>query len=142
VTVTIAERPTEEELARLSGVQTEPELRDQPSEQQSSGQRSARANLGVTVQSLTPEVARSLRLTDPPAGGLVITSVDSNSDAAAKGIQTGDIILSVNQRAIRTPEEAAAAVEAARTAGRNSVLLLVRRGNAPPIYFGVSLARR
>jgi serine protease Do len=142
VTVTIAERPTEEELARLSGVQAEPELRDQPSEQQSSGQRSARANLGVTVQSLTPEVARSLRLTDPPAGGLVITSVDSNSDAAAKGIQTGDIILSVNQRAIRTPEEAAAAVEAARTAGRNSVLLLVRRGNAPPIYFGVSLARR
>ncbi len=142
VTVTIAERPTEEELARLSGVEAEPELRDQPNEQQSTGQRSARASLGVTVQTLTPEVARSLRLTDAPAGGLVITSVDPNSDAAAKGVQTGDIILSVNQRAIRTPEEAAAAVDAARTAGRQSVLLLLRRGNSPPIYVGVDIARR
>ena len=142
VTVTIAERPTEEELARLGGAEPEPEVREPPSEQQSTGQRSARANLGVTVQSLTPEVARSLKLTDAPAGGLVITSVDANSDAAAKGIQTGDIVLSVNQRAIRTPEEAAAAVDAARTAGRNAVLLLIRRGNTPPIYVGVELARR
>jgi serine protease Do len=142
VTVTIAERPTEEELARLGGTQTEPEFREQPNEQQSTGQRSARASLGVTVQTLTPEIARSLRLTDAPAGGLVITAVDANSDAAAKGVQTGDIILSVNQRPIRTPEEAAAAVDAARTAGRNAVLLLIRRGNNPPIYVGVDLARR
>ena len=40
-----------------------------------------------------------------------------------------------------TPEAAAAAVEAARRAGRNTVLLLVRRGNAPPAYVGVELAR-
>ncbi len=141
VTVTIAERPTEEELARLSGVETETELRDQPTEEQSTGQRSARASLGVTVQSLTPEIARSLRLTDPPAGGLVVTSVDPSSDAAAKGIQTGDIILSVNQRPTRTPDEAAAAVEAARSGRRQSVLLLIRRGNTPPLYVGIDLRR-
>ena len=141
VTVTIAERPTEEELARLSGVEAPAEVRDQPSEQQSTSQRSARASLGVTVQALTPEMARTLRLTDPPAGGLVITSVDPNSDAGAKGVQTGDIILSVNQRVTRTPEEAAAAVEAARTAGRTSVLLLIRRGNTPAIYVGIELRR-
>jgi serine protease Do len=141
VTVTVAERPTEEELARLSGVEPETELRDQPTDQQSTSQRSARASLGVTVQSLTPEVARSLRLTDPPAGGLVVTSVDPNSDAAAKGIQTGDIILSVNQRPTRTPDEAAAAVEAARSGRRQSVLLLIRRGNTPPLYVGIDLRR-
>ena len=141
VTVTVAERPSQQELARLSGVEPDAELRDQPAEQQSTGQRSARASLGVTVQSLTPEIARQLRLRDVPTGGLVITSVDPNSDAAVKGLQTGDIILSVNQRAIRSPEEAAAAVEAARTAGRQSVLLLVRRGNAPPLYVGIDLRR-
>jgi serine protease Do len=141
VTVTIVERPTDEELARLSGIEPPTEVRDQPTEQQSTSQRSARASLGVTVQALTPEMARTLRLTDAPAGGLVITSVDPNSDAGSKGVQTGDIILSVNQRVTRTPEEAAAAVEAARAAGRSSVLLLIRRGNTPAIYVGIELRR-
>ena len=142
-TVVVAQRPTEEELARLNGIPDEEEtqLRDQPTEQQSTGQRSARASLGVTVQTLTPEIARSLRITDTATRGVVVASVDPSSDAAAKGLQTGDVIISVNQRPTRTPEEAASAVEAARTAGRNSVLLLVRRGNAPPLYLGVGIRR-
>ena len=142
-TVVVAQRPTEEELARLNGIpgEEETQLRDQPTDQQSTGQRSARASLGVTVQTLTPDIARSLRITDPATRGVVVASVDPASDAAAKGLQTGDVIISVNQRPTRTPEEAAAAVEAARTAGRNSVLLLVRRGNAPPLYLGVGIRR-
>ncbi len=142
VTVAIAERPAEEELARLNGVETETELREQPQDQQSQSQRSARASLGVTVQTLTPEIARSLRLRDTDLRGVVVASVDPSSDAAAKGLQVGDIILSVNQRATATPEEAAAAVEQARAAGRDRVLLLFRRGNTPPSYIGVALARR
>jgi serine protease Do len=143
VNVTVAQRPTEEELARLSGVpnEEEAELREEPTERQSTGQRSARASLGVTVQTLTPEIARSLRMTDANTRGVVVASVDPASDAAAKGLTTGDVIISVNQRPTRTPEEAAAAVEAARTAGRNSVLLLVRRGNNRPLYLGVEIRR-
>ncbi|MDB5719812.1 MAG: hypothetical protein JWP15_430, partial [Alphaproteobacteria bacterium] len=38
-----------------------------------------------------------------------------------------------------TPDEAAAAVSAAKTAGRKTVLVLVRRGNSPAAYFGVEL---
>jgi serine protease Do len=71
----------------------------------------------------------------------VVASVNPNSDAAAQGLQARDIILSINQRATRTPEEAAAAVAAARSAGRTSVLLLIRRGNEPPVYVGVELSR-
>jgi serine protease Do len=143
VDVVVALRPTDQELARLNGIpnEEETELRDQPAEQQSTGQRSARASLGVTVQTLTPEIARTLRITDTATRGVVVAAVDPSSDAASKGLQTGDVIISVNQRPTRTPEEAAAAVEAARTAGRNSVLLLVRRGNAPPLYLGVEIRR-
>jgi len=142
VTVTVGQRPSEEELARIGGVEPEQEeVRETPAEQQSTGQRSARQSLGVTVQTLTPQIARALRITDPNVRGVVVGAVDPSSDAAAKQIQPGDVILSINQRPTRTPEEAAAVVETARAAGRNSVLLLIRRGNTPPIYIGVELAR-
>jgi serine protease Do len=141
VTAVIGQRPTEEELARIGGAGTEQQVTPPAEADQTTSQRSARESLGLTVQTLTPEIARTLRLTDTSQRGIVIASVDPSSDAAAKGLQTGDIILSMNQRVTRTPEEAAAAVQAARAAGRPSVLLLVRRGNAPPIYIAVELSR-
>jgi serine protease Do len=141
VTVTVAQRPTEEELARQGGTGEDANPMASPGEQQqSTSQRSARESLGLTVQTLTPEIARSLRLSDATVKGVVVTAVDPNSDAASKGIQVRDVILSINQRATTTPEQAAAAVAAARAGGRKSVLLLIRRGNAPPIYIGVELS--
>jgi serine protease Do len=141
VTVTLGERPSEEELARQGGQGDDSNPMQAPTEQQqSTGQRSARESLGLTVQTLTPEIARSLRLNDSNLKGVVVSGVNASSDAASKGIQVGDIILSINQRVTRTPEDAAAAVSAARAAGRKSVLLLVRRGNNPAAYFGVELS--
>ena len=144
LTVAIAERPTEEELARLNGI--EPEGTDsgaggKEDAPQSSGQRSTQEGLGLSVQTLTPELARQLRIADANVRGLVVGTVDPNSDAAAKGIQPGDVILSINQTATPTPEIAASIVAAARRAGRDTVLLLVRRGNGPPAYVGVELSR-
>ena len=141
VTVQIGERPSEEELARLNGVEEETPVAEPGEAQQSTGQRSARESLGVTVQALTPEIARSLRLNDPNLRGLVVSGVNPSSDAGQK-LQPRDIILSINQRATRTPDEAAAVIAAARAAGRNNVLLLVRRGNETPAYIGVELVRR
>ena len=141
VTVTVAQRPTEEELARQGGTGEDANPMASPGEQQqSTSQRSARESLGLTVQTLTPDIARSLRLSDVNLKGVVVTAVDPNSDAASKGIQVRDVILSINQRATTTPEQAAAAVAAARAAGRKSVLLLIRRGNNPAAYFGVELS--
>lgn len=140
--VEITQRPTEEELAQISGVEDEQEVTEPPAEQQTQGQRDARASLGVTVQTLTPQIARSLRLRDINTRGVVVASVDSSSDAGAKGIRTGDVILSINQQPTPTPEAAATAVEAARRSGRDSVLLLLRRGNNPPLYVGIDLKGR
>jgi serine protease Do len=143
ITVTLAERPSDEELARMNGGdEVEPPTGPGggKEEAQSSGQRSTREGLGLTVQTLTSDVARQLRLSDPNLRGVVVASVDQNSDAAVKNIQAGDIIVSIDNRPTRTPEEAAAAVAAARQARRGTVLLLVRRGNQPPTYIGVNLA--
>jgi len=140
VTVTVGERPTDEELAKLSGVETETPVTDPAEGQQSTGQKSTRASLGITVQTLTPEIARSLRISDVNVKGVVVASVDASS-AAASELRAGDIILSINQRPTTTPEQAAAVVDAARAAGRNSVLVLYRRGNFPPVYAGIELAK-
>ncbi|HEV2865449.1 MAG TPA: Do family serine endopeptidase [Allosphingosinicella sp.] len=144
VNVAIAERPSEEDLARLNNIEPNEPSAAEPGkdEPQSSSQRSTQGSLGLGVQTLTPAMAQRLQIRDANVRGVVVTAVDPNSDAGQKGIQVGDVILSVNQAATPTPEAAAAAIEAARRGGRNTVLLLVRRGNTPAAYVGVELARR
>jgi serine protease Do len=147
VTVAVAERPSDEELARINGIDNGDNAEDgdgaggKPSDAQSAGQRSTQQALGLALQSLTPALARQLRITDANVRGLVVGTVDPNSDAGQKGIQAGDVILSIDQAPVATPEAAASAIEAARRARRNTVLLLVRRGNGPPAYVGVELSR-
>ena len=84
---------------------------------------------------------QQLRINDANLRGLVVGTVDPNSDAGQKGIQPGDVILSIDNNAVATPEAAAAAIEGARRARRGTVLLLVKRGNGPPAYVGVELSR-
>ena len=79
-----------------------------------------------------------IRITDA-VKGVVIAGITAGSDAATNGLQRGDIILQINQRPTVTPAEAAAAVDLARKAGRDTVLLLVQRGALPPRYVGIKL---
>ena len=140
-TVAIAERPSEDELRRLSGVAPSENMTEESKDEpETSGQNATRQGLGVSVQSLTPERARRLQL-PADARGLVVVSIDPNSDAA-RLLQPGDLIMSIDRALTPTPEAAASAVDAARRAGRDTVLLLVRRGNIQPIYIGVELSRR
>ncbi len=81
-----------------------------------------------------------MRLANPNIRGVVVSAVDPNSDAGTKGLQQGDVILSIDRQPTTTPEQAAAAVENARRAGRNVVLLLLQRAAQPPLYVGIELA--
>ncbi len=82
--------------------------------------------LGLTVQTLTPELAKQFDAT--PGEGVVVTRVEAGSAAAAAGIRTGDIILEVNRKSVDSAEAFDRRVVASRSTKR--VLLLVRSGEA------------
>ena len=58
--------------------------------------------------------------------GVVIAEVAPGSDAAAKGLKSGDIILAVGGETVSTPEEVAAGVQKAQTLKRKAVLLQIK----------------
>jgi serine protease Do len=86
--------------------------------------------LGMTVTALSDRLRAELALPDDTEG-LIVTDLDESSDAHAKGMRVGDVIAEVGQERVATPREMRARIEAAEQAGRNSILLLVRRDGAP-----------
>src|SRR6516225_8415659 len=80
----------------------------------------------IQVQSLTPSIARELGIS-ADVSGVVITSVDPSSPAAAAGLERGDVIQEVNRKAVRSPEEYNKTLT--ETRGK-AVLLLVNRGGS------------
>lgn len=135
INATVSERPSERILAGgLRGDGAEGTTPGAPSNESTV----ARASLGITLTPLTPDVRADLRVGND-VEGVVIASLNPSSDAAAKGLRRGDIIRSINQQPVTTPQAAAAAVETARKAGRNTVLLRVQRGTAPPGFVGIEL---
>ncbi len=136
VTVVVGQRPTDEQLALQAGGDAD----GAPNGAVTPPGAGVQA-MGLTLAPLTPELARRSNL---PAGarGVAITAVDSASDAAEKGIRPGFLIISVNQMPVTSPAEVAAAVEAARRAGRRSVLLLVKSGTVPEAFVGIDIGAR
>jgi serine protease Do len=81
-------------------------------------------SLGVTVQNMTPQIARELGL--KKSTGVVVTGVEPGSPAAEASIQPGDVIQAVNRKPVKNVEDFVKIVENAR--GSGSLLLLVQRG--------------
>ena len=135
VNVTVAQRPTEEALAKLSGGGSTGD--DGSATPPAAPQRA----LGLSLTPLTPDLARAASL-PANARGVIITAVDPNANAAEQGLQRGDLIVSVNNQPVTTPAQVVAAVDAARKAGRSSVLLLIQRGSTPAVFVGVNLSNR
>jgi hypothetical protein len=106
VQVNVAEMPEEQRQAAVGG--------DTPE-----------GKLGLAVQELPPEIARSLDLSD--ARGVVVTGVAAGSPADEVGIRRGDAILEVNQQTITNLQEYRAALS--RVEDGAAVLFLIRRGD-------------
>ena len=60
--------------------------------------------------------------------GVVVTEVDGSSDAAQKGIKSGDIILEVGGLTVKSPDDVANGVKEASKLGRKAVLMRIKSG--------------
>src|SRR5215469_13432703 len=84
--------------------------------------------MGLGLASVTPEVRRAFSL-DGNVSGVVVTKVDPNSDAADKGIEPGDVVVSVADTAVHTPKDIQNRIAQVKSQGRKSVLVLVTGSN-------------
>ena len=81
---------------------------------------------GMTARDITPDVARRRRIEDPK--GSLVTGVKGAAPAAVVGLQEGDVIRRVGDKAVASTQELLDAIEALDEAGRRRVLVRYDRG--------------
>jgi serine protease Do len=68
-----------------------------------------------------------------------VESVQASSDAGQQGLKRGDVIVRVLDKTVTVPADVLAAVDAAKKAGRPSVLLQIHR-NGRNIFVPIKIA--
>jgi serine protease Do len=96
----------------------EEQVEEEPVEEESS--------LGMTVDEITPELARQFSLSEER--GLVVVQVENNSPAGEAGIRRGDIILEIDQKPIRDIDEYIKKIRPYKKG--DTILFLVKRRQA------------
>jgi serine protease Do len=91
--------------------------------------------LGMELVALDPQLRQELHV-PKEVSGVVVGQVASDSPAGELGIQPGDVIVSVDQKPVTTPEGAAAQLKEATEHG-NVLLLLNRHGTSQ--FVGLSV---
>ncbi|MFD1103537.1 Do family serine endopeptidase [Sphingobium olei] len=134
VTAVVGERPSEDELNSFAQSQDD----DDFSQQDQNPGQAAQQSLGISAIPLTPSITRQLGIA-ADTRGIVITGVDGSTDAGAKGLRRGDVILSANNRPVLSQAELDAQVKAVSAQGRNAILLQVLRRGQPAIFLPVRL---
>ena len=126
--VTVGRRPSEEELAAQQ-FNPDEQAPDAPVQQ---GGGVVEKALGLSTTPLTPRLATQLGLPSDTAG-VVVTAVDPSSDAAAKGIGRGFIILRANNAEVASVDQLEAQIRQAQRDGREALLLRLRARNGPAV---------
>jgi serine protease Do len=97
-----------------------------PENDDKKGGETASTTLGISVETLTPELAKTFAIQDEE--GVVVTKVDPRGQAATLGIKRGALIMAVNQKKVTTPEGFRQAI--AKKDERGGVLLLIKQEGA------------
>jgi serine protease Do len=85
------------------------------------------AKYGLIVKDITPELVERYKIPKVPYGVLVY-GVKYGSPADQAGLRSGDIILTVNKKPVKSSEDFWKIIKKAEKKGADSVLLYVQRG--------------
>ena len=88
------------------------------------------SDLGLTVQEVTPEIAKKLSMKS--VEGVVVTTVKPGSPADDAGLRQGDVILEVNRNRVGTLADYGKALKGADK--DRSTLFLVKRGDVTRFF--------
>ena len=98
------------------------ELRSPNTESRGGDAESGSAGYGLSVEPLTPDVARQLGVSG--SAGVVVTGVQESGRAAEAGLRRGDVITDVDGKAVTNADQLRSALKS----GDRPALLLVFRG--------------
>lgn len=106
---------------------------DKKDEEKNTEKPNENGKLGLSLQPLTPEMAKQLNI-PAETEGLVVTEVDPNGAAAEEGIVRGDVIMEINRRSVTTIDDVQSALD---KSGDKPILLLISR-KGQTIYLTVT----
>jgi serine protease Do len=96
-------------------------------------------SLGLELMPVNGDTRQQFNLDDKTTG-VVVASVDPNSEAADKGFRAGDVIVGIGNKNVRAPADIEQGVAEAKKAGRENVLLLVA-GEQGQHYVALKVAK-
>ena len=110
-------------------------LADRPDEREPSGRTPSRSGsdkeqgdlLGLSVQDVTPQLARRSQV-DASTRGAVVVDVAQDSPAGDAGLEPGDIVVEVNRRPVGSASDYRAAVKSVKKG--DTALLRVKHGQS------------
>jgi serine protease Do len=94
--------------------------------------------LGLNLANLTAELRRRYKINDG-INGVVITGVDSNSAAAEKRLNAGDVIVEVAQEPVAAAADVQKRIDQLKKEGRKSALLLVANAEGDLRFVALAL---
>jgi len=111
------------DLAQETGAQSPRPAPSRPPRQQAPQVEPKATAFGLTISDVTASLAQRLSLPEGRTGA-VVTSVEPRSSAARAGLGAGDVIVQVNNKAVTTRDQVAAALEATPSGGAAEVVVI------------------
>jgi serine protease Do len=121
------------------GARKEEQVASNSGPQRNSSMEATGEAMGLGLAAVTPEVRHAYNL-DDHINGVLVTRVDPDSDAADKGIEPGDVLVSIANKPVRTPQDIKAQVAGAQATGHKSVLVLVE-GSAGQRFVALKISQ-